>query len=115
MGTPLPKRTTPRESNEEIGGKEWNVAASRQSAANQIMAANECGGLPTRRYAGNQWDHKDGQNNEPFSVIFVVKMVFIFKSLPRKALNLFVPKITTFFKNLLTNEYSKYSIYLRNN
>jgi hypothetical protein len=28
----------------------WDVAASWQSAANQIMADHECGGLPTRRY-----------------------------------------------------------------
>jgi hypothetical protein len=34
------------------------VAASRQSAANQIIAANECGGLPTRRYPGKQRDQR---------------------------------------------------------
>ena len=45
---------TPRR--DEIGGKKRDVAASRQSAANQIIAANVCGGLPTRRYAGNQTD-----------------------------------------------------------
>src|ERR1035441_4402347 len=48
----------PRQRREEIWGQEkWDVAASRQSAANQIILANECGGLPTRRYTGKGSEH----------------------------------------------------------